>query len=71
MTKIRIRFLENGKMEMDMDGFKGKACVNTAEKIYEALKKKGVDSKMEEFNPKPSMQEEEDVEYVQQKETAD
>jgi len=70
MTKIKMRFKKGGKIEMDMEGFKGQACLKTAAAIYEAMKEKGIEAKMENFVKKPEM-EEEDVTYVEQKELAD
>jgi len=70
MSKIKMRFKKGGKVEMDMEGFKGTKCLDTAKAIYEAMKEKGVDVKMEQFEKKPEMDEEE-VTYVEQKELAD
>lgn len=69
MKKILIKV--GDKIEVDMEGFKGKECLKEAERMNELLKMHGIKSDLKDFKPKPELQMQEDVQYESQKEVVD
>ena len=52
MTKVRVVVKNEGKVEIDWEGFKGDACYLEAQKLYSLLKGMGVDVEVKQITPK-------------------
>jgi len=68
MTKISIRIVD-GQVVMDMEGFKGKACLEKAQVLNKTLVEKGLKSKCTDLKKKPEMKQEV-YEHVMEKQGA-
>ena len=55
-NKIRIEMKDGGEIVTDLDGFKGKACLEEALKLAEELKAVGVNVDAKNLQPKPESQ---------------
>jgi hypothetical protein len=69
MRKILIES-DDGKVTVDMQGFKGKACIKEASKMDKMLRELGIKVDLKSLTPKPEM-EQEVAEHVGKEETAD
>lgn len=51
---IKVIIKDDGSVQVDYSGFEGASCFHEAQRLYEFLKKMGVDVKVSSITPKVS-----------------
>ncbi len=70
MVGATIKIRKDGKVEIEWEGYHDETCYHNAEKLYELLKKRGVNVEVKKITPKMELAEEnvEEYTYTQERE---